>query len=320
MNWRLLRKIDLIFASLLVLLVGALLIWLSQLDPRAITNLITQQSEARIGRALNIEDRVTQLALGETQAEKNAAVGELAKFIVERTVRPRTAPLPVVQFSTNSRRWFDLGVGRELLLTDRSMSDPFSGRLSLSGKPALVTSITRDVAQSNAGMRVEAVVAARPTYGWAPAMFVDADNSAVLTADTVQITPELRYFSHPLPSVRSDLSWFDCYIYSLALGQLVPSGCTCLDYAVKAVERYNVAPTVYPNLTIESVSIIFNSAVLRAVGLGLVWDRTLPWIIRFEDWADAALQPCQRFFACAADDDGLLIDAAAAETLGHSWG
>ncbi len=58
MNWRLFRKIALIFASLLVLLVGALLIWLSQLDPRAITNLIAQQSEARIGRALNIDGEI----------------------------------------------------------------------------------------------------------------------------------------------------------------------------------------------------------------------------------------------------------------------
>jgi hypothetical protein len=277
------------------------------------------------GKTLTIEDRLTHWEIGEDAAEQTEAIGALARALVQRVTAPRVQPTPTRSFTVSSRRWFDLGVGRELLVSSRAMSNPYTGKRPLDETPAVIMSTTRDLGAQDATIQTQIAVAARSVYGWAPALDVPPTvgggqvYSQVIDANTVRIWPWPRRYSAPF-GVRTDLSWFACYLYSAQLGQLVPKGCGCGRYSVRAQERHTRSLTVHSDLSIEIVNLAAGSADLVAVGLGAAWDVARHWTIRFSPWDHADLQPCQRLFFCASDADELLIDAAAVITEGHRYG
>jgi hypothetical protein len=115
----------------------------------------------------------------------------------------------------------------------------------------------------------------------------------------------------------TDLAYFDCYRIIGGVPVLDVS-CSCDPYRVMLIERYTDTPAVHRDLQIANIDLAAGTFDLVGAGLDAAF---VPgeYVLLFEGWGNANLQPCQRHWLYHADEDKLLIDSAAVETAGKGW-
>jgi hypothetical protein len=223
-------------------------------------------------------------------------------------------PRPEISVDCGVSKALECGVGTDLLLTDPTCHNPFTGALGLTSQTAVV--VERSLALGDkTGCNLALRISSRLVKGWAPALRVAANNS----------TKEENYIaalanSHDFggdATQRTDLSFFDCLNWNKSTGAYAARGCACGNYRVIAFRENDLAPTLM-HFEIYDIDVVTNTFKITGISYE-AWDVTYPHIIIFDTWDHADLQACQRYFICFAESDGTLTDDAANVTDGDRW-
>lgn len=268
-------------------------------------------------KTLKLRARLTQIA----GLADNPDVQQKAAEYFAELLQPLIWPQAEVSIKTSCARMLSIGLGREILITDSTIKNPYTGQQGITNMVGLVLAKKDDLRTGACELTVR--LAAHNALGWAPAIRVTASTAG---ADTVACTAVDKNAFSDVSWGRSDLSYFDCVVHNPSVHAAytyVARGCSCDRYKVIAYEEGSDCTDIQ-RLEFEIDSFDFaagaNSGTCTLHGADAVlWDESKTYIVVFGAWDDAALQPCQRYFVFSANELGELTDSAAAQIDGMKW-
>ena len=229
-----------------------------------------------------------------------------------------------------------LALGREALVTDTSIYNPFDKDTTLVDEPAFITKMGIDF-RSKAKVSLSYRLAGMSTRGIAPVFYV-APNKSVKGAGppytiTCDMATTLNTFTPA--STRPDHMFFDCLEYNVSSGSptadasYTTSSCSCSAYKVMAhrtdsrthtndIAR-NSGELEVTSVSVDSGGVYTSEVVLTDTSAGhthyTAWDVTKGYVVMW-DFYDQC-EDCQKdywlFFADTANTLG------AASDPGHRW-
>lgn len=289
---------------------------------RVTVNTVGQSAYASTGgrsATLTINDYITQQPPNGTLVEDYVLQMQI-QSLYGASILPRVAqPAPSIKVYALPSTGTILGVGVPVLVDDATLRDPHTNQLGISNRSGVIME-TRIKLYGDRNQTVLRFFAS-DARGYVPSL-------QIKNGDETGTDPDVVHFggaaTDPANNVfgceywpLTDLAYFDCYRI-IGGAVTLDIGCTCDPYRVMLIERYTDTPAVHRDLQITNIDLAAGTFDLVGAGLDAAFVAG-EYVLLYEAWDNADLQPCQRRWLYHADEDKLLIDSAAVETKGKGW-
>jgi hypothetical protein len=224
-------------------------------------------------------------------------------------------PDPTLRAQLGYNAFLDIALGRECAVTDETARNPYDHTLGLTDKPALITSISFG-AMGAPGQDVSYRIGDKTTTGYAPACYVQANNSEKIASSRITCASDLHEFSNITD--RVDCMWFGCYTWNPSTNTYTAkTDCGCGEYKILAFERYKKSISVleFNVFSISSDGTIVIEDQDGGAANYTAWSETANYVLVFADWDD--VETCQQKFLYYADDNNSL---GSGSDRGFRWG
>jgi hypothetical protein len=224
-------------------------------------------------------------------------------------------PDPTLRAQLGYNAFLDIALGRECAVTDETARNPYDHTLGLTDKPALITSISFG-AMGAPGQDVSYRIGDKTTTGYAPACYVQANNSEKIASSRITCSSDLHEFSNITD--RVDCMWFGCYTWNPSTNTYTAkTDCGCGEYKILAFERYKKSISVleFNVFSISSDGTIVIEDQDGGAANYTAWSETANYVLVFADWDD--VETCQQKFLYYADDNNSL---GSGSDRGFRWG
>jgi hypothetical protein len=269
-----------------------------------------------VDRIFKVESKLTQFK--DLKDIAKSQWPELKRHIANNILVNMLRPMPTYSFRAGLNAALMLSVGKEVLVTDSSASQPYTHEPGLTSNVCLITEMSINWGRGR--VRGKYRVGDKIEYGIAPSMLVQSGNSSISSPPNpyVSITPDDHEYTDT--DFRKDLSFFDCIGWNKSTRSYANLDCGCSDYRVLCIEKDSNDPDVIL-ATIYDVDMTAGTAKLKndTDTIDALWDTAKDWVIVYAPSDDANTQSCQLQWTYMADPRDGLIDTYSSTLRARRW-